>query len=579
MFTIYRNLINQNYLPMRLFFKVLLISFFFGQLKTEAQSAPVISYSTPNTYTKDETISPLKPANTGGIVSGSEVTTFAGSGSIGEDDGIGKSSNFSFPRGIAIDAEGYLYVTDLGGHKIRKINTAGVVTTIAGSGIIGDMDGAGIVASFNRPNGIVVDVVGNCYISDMFNHKIRKINKEGVVTTLAGMGFPFFADGIGKAAGFEQPQGLAVDDLGNVYVADLFNRRIRKITTAGVVTTFAGSGKTGAGSVDGTGITASFDFPVGVALDSKDNLYVTDATANKIRKITPLGVVTTYAGNGVKGADDGIANIASFNRPSGIAIDNLDNVYIADRNSKIRKISSDGVVTTIAGNGTVGDNDGLGTIASFSGDEGLGLAVDRSGNLYVADSGNNKIRKITIINGTYNISPTLPAGLLFNTSTGEITGTATSIAPTQSYTVTATNNFGSSTFDITITINAPIDTDSDGVDDISDNCPKLYNPEQADRNKDGIGDVCDDLADLQISEAITPNGDNINDTWIIYNSEKHQGGVNVRVFNRWGSEVFYSGDYKNDWDGSGLPESAYYYKVILNGDSSKEIKGWLYITK
>jgi sugar lactone lactonase YvrE len=209
------------------------------------------------------------------------------------------------------------------------------------------------------------------------------------VTTLAGSGTAGYADGTGTVAKFWSPYDIAVDTAGNVYVTDNGNHRIRKISPAGVVTTFAGS-NTG-GYADGTGALAKFYYPHGVALDSVGNLYVTESN-NRIRKISPAGVVTTLAGSGTAGLLDGNGTAAKFNQPEGVAVDSAGNVYVVEFYC-IRKISPDGVVTTLTGSGTSGYADGTGTVARF---DGLRcIAIDNTGNLYVTDSNNHRIRKIT----------------------------------------------------------------------------------------------------------------------------------------------------------------------------------------
>jgi serine/threonine-protein kinase len=273
-------------------------------------------------------------------------------------------------------------------HKPSRVT----VSTFAGSGQDLEVDGVGILASFNRPVGIALDNAGNLYVSDDLSATIRKINKDAVVTTLAGNGSLGFADGQGTAAAFNFPGGLAVDSSGNIYVADSGNNRIRKISPTGLVTTFAGNGARG--SADGICSAASFDTPWGVTIDSSGNLYVTDQGNNKIRKITPDGVVTTFAGSGAKGKTNGKAAIASFNHPDGLAVDAVGNVYVVDEeNYIIRKITPNGFVTTFAGNSSIGSADGHGVNASFN--VPMGVALDVAGNLYIADQGNFKIRKIT----------------------------------------------------------------------------------------------------------------------------------------------------------------------------------------
>ena len=284
------------------------------------------------------------------------VTTLAGSGVQGDADGTGSAASFSYPESVALDSAGNVYVADYGNNQIRKITPAGMVTTLAGSGVKGDTDGTGSAASFNGPEGVAVDSAGNVYVADDGNNEIRKVTPAGLVTTLAGLGAQGDADGIGSAALFDGPEGVAVDSAGNVYVADYGNNEIRKITAAGVVTTLAGSGAQG--DADGTGKAASFNGPEGVAVDSAGNVYVADYGNNEIRKITPAGVVTTLAGSGAQGDADGTGRAASFDGPEGVAVDSAGNVYVGDEfNDRIREVSPAGVVTTLAGAGAQGDAD------------------------------------------------------------------------------------------------------------------------------------------------------------------------------------------------------------------------------
>jgi serine/threonine-protein kinase len=282
-------------------------------------------------------------------------------------------------------------VGDTFNNKIRKIAPGGIVTTFAGSGAPGSADGAGTAAAFFGPIGVAFDGAGNIYVADVSNNKIRKIAPGGIVTTFAGSGARGSADGTGTAASFAGPYGVSVDADGNVYVADFCNNRIRRITPGGVVTTLAGSGS--AGSADGPGAAASFAHPSGVAVDGSGNVYVADLLSNKIRKITPGGVVTTFAGSGAEGSADGVGTAASFNLPAGVAVDGSGNVYVAEiSGNKIRKITPGGIVTTFAGSGVQGSADGAGPAAEFF--EPMGVAVDGAGNVYVADRLNNKIRKV-----------------------------------------------------------------------------------------------------------------------------------------------------------------------------------------
>jgi sugar lactone lactonase YvrE len=258
---------------------------------------------------------------------------------------------------------------------------------LAGS-TVGYLDGTGTGARFNNPYGVAVDSAGTVYVVDTVNNRIRKITPAGVVTALAGSVYGYL-DGTGTGARFSYPYGVAVDSAGTVYVADSENNRIRKITPAGVVTTLAGSTD---GYLDGTGTGAQFSYPCGVAVDSAGTVYVGDWNNNRIRKITPAGVVTTLAGSTV-GYLDGTGTGARFNNPYGVAVDSAGTVYVADsNNNRIRKITPAGVVTTLAGS-TVGYLDGTGTGAQFN--NPCGVAVDSAGTVYVGDSNNFRIRKVT----------------------------------------------------------------------------------------------------------------------------------------------------------------------------------------
>lgn len=317
-------------------------------------------------------------------------TLLAGS-TYGHANGMSVNAKFRKPYGLAIDRAGNIYVADTGNHMIRKVNPRGNVVTVAGSAINGNTDGVGVGAKFNFPSGVAVGVDGTVYVADSYNNAIRKIDYTGLVTRIAGNGFAAVIDGNGTAASFNYPLSLVTDTAGNIYIAD--NNCIRKMSPNADVTTLAGS--INPGSSDGAGATASFSTPGGLALDAAGNIYVADRDNHKIRKVTPAGVVTTFAGTGAPGAGDGPSGAATFNSPKAIAIDVAGNFYIADAgNHKIRKITPGGIVSTLAGNNAAGNADGIGTEAYFN--DPSGLAIDDMGNLYVADSGNYVIRKIKI---------------------------------------------------------------------------------------------------------------------------------------------------------------------------------------
>ena len=331
------------------------------------------------------------------------VSTLAGS-TQGYTDGTGTSAQFDLPAGVAVDGAGNVYVADEYNHRIRKITASGVVSTLAGS-TQGYTDGTGTSAQFSYPTGVAVDGAGNVYVADQSNHRIRKITTSGVVSTLAGSASGY-TDGTGTSAKFAYPTGVAVDGAGNVYVADRYNQRIRKITASGVVSTLAGSTQ---GNADGTGTSASFDNPSGVAVDGAGNVYVADRSNHRIRKITTSGVVSTLAGS-TYGYTDGTGTSAQFSYPYGVAVDGAGNVYVADLyNHRIRKITASGVVSTLAGNGTYGYTDGTGTSAQFS--YPTGIAVDGAGNVYVGDYVNHRIRKITLSAGSAETTKTITANV------------------------------------------------------------------------------------------------------------------------------------------------------------------------
>lgn len=309
---------------------------------------------------------------------GGITTTIAGS-NRGSTDGTGTAAQFYQPTDITIDSAGNLYVAEQGNHLIRKITSAGIVTTVAGSNQ-GATNGTGAAAQFYNPSGITVDPAGNLYVSDYGNHLIRKVTPTGAVTTFAGSSRGS-TNGTGAAAKFDSPFGITIDSAGNLYVADSGNGYIRKITSTGVVTTVNND----------SGVAVGFNNPRDVAIDSAGSLYVTDYDNHRIRKITSAGVVTTLAGSSTGGAD-GTGIAAQFNYPASIAVDQNGNLYVTDQgNHRIRKITPTAVVTTLVGS-TRGFADGTGTAAQFY--DLIGIAVDPAGNLYVADYNNNRIRKI-----------------------------------------------------------------------------------------------------------------------------------------------------------------------------------------
>lgn len=326
------------------------------------------------------------------------VATLAGKPEFpGANDGASTEARFNAPRGIVVDSSGQIFVADTFNHVIRKIDANGVVSTFAGSsGNPGSTDGAGSAASFNSPAGLAIDNTGTLYVADMLNHAIRKITPSGTVTTLAGsLGNSGSSDGAGATARFQEPVGIAVDSGGVIYVADTGNSIIRKINPQGVVSTLAGSaGETGLS--DGEGRSARFNGPYGIAVDSSGTIYVADTFNHCIRKVTGSGTVTTFAGvAGHSGNVDGFINSARFSGPSALAVSTSGDIYVTEiANHLVRVISFGIVVSTVAGSsGNEGGSDGVGTNARFQAPQGV--SVGSPSTLYVSDTLNNSVRKLT----------------------------------------------------------------------------------------------------------------------------------------------------------------------------------------
>ena len=325
----------------------------------------------------------------------SVVTTVAGSGIVGTQDGPAALAQFNSPHGIAIDGLGNCYVSDFNNHGIRRISAAGMVVKIAGDGGPSYFDHPnGLLSSFTFPYHLTLDAAGNLYVADFGNGSIRKILPSSSVSTLAGNGRNGYQDGLGPVARFNSLTGITIDAAGNLYVVDGSNFRIRRVDAAGNTTTIAGSGISG--TADGPAATAQFREPSGIARDAAGNLYIADRIAHRIRKLSPTGIVSTYAGTGVRGYADGPAATAQFASPTGLAADAAGNLYVLDRdNPRVRRIDAAGNVTTIAGTGTTGFANGPAMQAQFSLPYALCLGPTGQ-DLYIADAGNHRIRRLTL---------------------------------------------------------------------------------------------------------------------------------------------------------------------------------------
>ncbi len=371
------------------------------------------------------------------------ITTMAGNGGFRfrGDGGPATSASLNEPAGVAVDPAGNLYIADQFNDRVRKVSPGGIITTVAGGGSplfpdIGD-GGPATSASLNEAAGVAVDPAGNLYIADQFNDRVRKVSLGGVITAVAGGGSPLFPDigdgGPATSASLNRPAGVAVDAAGNLYIADTFNDRIRKVSLDGTITTVAGNGDLGFSGDGGPAVNASLARPTGVAVDAAGNLYIADQLNHRIRKVDTGGVITTVAGSGAAGidgggfsGDGGPATSASLAFPGDVVVDAAGNLYIADTyNQRVRKVSPDGIITTMAGSGPTGFDAG-----GFSSDGGpatsarlnnpLGVAMDAAGNLYIADQFNERIRKVLFAAApSFSVSP---ASLDFSATAGSTAG-------------------------------------------------------------------------------------------------------------------------------------------------------------
>lgn len=349
----------------------------------------VRAYATNGYGTAYGSVIKFVTSSTTSIVTGT-VTTFAGDGNSGYLDGPALSAQFNNPGDLAIDAQGNMYVSDTFNNRIRKIAPDGTVSTLAGNGTPGYVNGAATDAEFYGPQGLAVDAQGNVFVADFGNNVIRKITPDGTVSTFAGNTNAGYVNGAATVAEFSSPVGIAIDKTGILYVADQNNNMIRKITADGVVSLIAGTktaGYVNAQVNTSTGFTASFNHPGGIAVDANGNLIIADGGNNAIRKITPGGLVTTVGGGPVQSALLGY--------PRGIAIDASGNFFITDEAGRILELTSTGVLYNLAGTANVnGFADGVGAAAQFNTPQGI--EVDASGNVYIVDFNNSRIRKLVV---------------------------------------------------------------------------------------------------------------------------------------------------------------------------------------
>jgi sugar lactone lactonase YvrE len=330
-----------------------------GTTEGGAQGTYQIQPAVPESiYIADSQNNRIRVVNTAG-----NIATVAGNGTQGfsGDGAAAIGAEVHYPFGVAVDSHGNVYIADTPNNRIRMVNTAGIIATIAGNGVAGysgDGGPATYAALFN-PMGVAVDSHGNLYIADERNNRIRMVNTSGTITTVAGNGI-VGSSGDGSpaiSASLYYPTGIAVDGSGDLFIADSNNQRVRKVNASGNITTVAGTGTIGYNCNNGTATSAGLHTPYGVAVDSSGNLYIADYGNQCIRKVATSGSITTVAGNGVAsyGGDFGPATSAELNYPTGVAVDSSGNLYIADYvNYRVRKVDTSGIITTVAGTGKAG---------------------------------------------------------------------------------------------------------------------------------------------------------------------------------------------------------------------------------
>ena len=336
-----------------------------------------------------------------GAASGWRIDTVAGRTDNDGDNGAAIRARLAYPGDVAVDGSGNLYIADSENHRIRRVDPGGTITTVAGTGErgYGGDGGPAVEAQLNYPTGIAVDSEGALYIADRDNHRIRRVDGAGTITTLAGTGERGYSENGSPAveAQLNYPGDVAVDGSGNLYIADTWNRMVRRVDAGGIITTVAGNGGRGFGGGGGPAVRVSLDLPVGVAVDGSGNLYIAESLQHGVHRVDVSGILTRIAGTGERGysGDGGPATGARLNGPRGVAVDGSGNLYIADRgNDRIRRVDAGGTITTIAGTGEQGYSGDGGPATGARLNTPRGVAVDGLGAVYIAEWGNHRIRRV-----------------------------------------------------------------------------------------------------------------------------------------------------------------------------------------
>lgn len=370
------------------------------------QASGVAVDSSGNFYLADAFNNRIRKIDTSGV-----ITTVAGSGvySYSGDGGPATSAQLFAPHAAAVDVNGNLFIADTDNNVVREVTSKGVISTIAGTGASGSSgdNGPATAATLNLPQGVAVDLSGNVFVADTANSRVRKIS-NGTITNYAGNGTAGYSGNGGSATGatLNTPVGLAVDKSGSLYIADQGNNVVRMVSAGGTITTFAGNGTQGYSGNGGPATSAQLNGPQGVAVDSSGNVYIADTLNSVIREVTPNGVIQTIAGTGIAGysGDGGLAIAAQLGSPTSVGVDVAGNLYVTDSGTRVRKIFTSGIINTIAGTGALGYSGDNGPAASATFHGATGLTVDAKGNVFIPDNFNNAVRQLTFTGSNLSIA-------------------------------------------------------------------------------------------------------------------------------------------------------------------------------